>query len=213
MRRCWENLCALLLGLALLPGAANAQDRDGDGLPDEIEVKLGTGPDRSEGLQLLIDDRARGVGDTTIRADGKAPDIDKVFFAHAGGDRYVWKITFPRRLPRDGHHPAPLCRSRRRPHDRPPGHGVGARRGRDAQLRGCQERPAYLEPCRARLAGNPVRAIVQATLSTFAMTSRCAWWRKNPIRMHILSHLRNPATDSDTTEWIMGYRSIQTDSS
>ena len=103
------SLCALLLGLALLPGAAYAQDRDGDGLPDEIEVKLGTDPDRSEELQLLIDDKARGAGDANIRADGKAPDSDKVFFAHAGGDRYVWKITFHDDTPRR----APSCTSTR----------------------------------------------------------------------------------------------------
>ena len=64
-----------------------AQDRDKDGLPDEIEVQLGTNPDLDEGLQLIIDDKLRGQGDESIVATGKAPDVDKVYLAHVAGER------------------------------------------------------------------------------------------------------------------------------
>ncbi|HOM82296.1 MAG TPA: hypothetical protein PLZ94_10975 [Armatimonadota bacterium] len=200
----WTTLCALLLGLALLPGAANAQDRDGDGLPDEIEVKLGTDPDRSEGLQLLIDDRARGVGDTTIRADGKAPDIDKVFFAHAGGDRYVWKITFHDDYPATGtilHLYADLD------DDRTTGRqDTEWARGVDVMYSfvDAKSDPRILNPAVRVSPAIPVRAIVQGNAVYICDDVKMRVVDgKTRFRMHILSHLRNPATDSDTTEWIM----------
>jgi len=72
-----KHLCALALLILLFPALAFAQDRDNDGLPDEIEVKLGTDPGLDEGLQLIIDDKLRGQGDENIGI-GTAPDVDKV---------------------------------------------------------------------------------------------------------------------------------------
>ena len=82
-----------LLIILLVAAACGAQDRDGDGLPDDIETRLGTNPQVDEGLELIIDDLHRGEGDTN-NSGGQAPDVSRVFFAHVAGDRYVWKITF-----------------------------------------------------------------------------------------------------------------------
>ena len=92
----------ILLALVLPAPGALAQDRDGDGIPDDIEVLLGTNPDLDEGLQLVIDDKTRGQGDQNIGRGPDAPDIDQVFFAHVGGDRFVWKITFAEDYPESG---------------------------------------------------------------------------------------------------------------
>jgi len=42
----------VLVGLLCLTPCAFAQDADSDGLPDAIEVQLGTNPDLDEGLEL-----------------------------------------------------------------------------------------------------------------------------------------------------------------
>ncbi len=92
-------LAALSVGRVLAQGA----DADGDGLPDAIEEQLGTDPNFAEPLQLLFDDKAKGEGDTTVNAKHKlAPDVTKVYCAHVGGDRFVWKIEFAQEYPKEG---------------------------------------------------------------------------------------------------------------
>ena len=89
----YARIALLVALMCALPGMCAAQDSDGDGIPDQIESRLGTNPDLDEELQLVIDDGLRGKTDRSGRGP-TAPDVDKVYFAHVGGDRYVWKVTF-----------------------------------------------------------------------------------------------------------------------
>ncbi len=94
-------LLVAIIALSSLAALAQDADRDADGIPDDVELKLGTNPDFDEGLRLIVDDKLRGQGDVNGRGP-KCPDIDKVYFAHVAGDRYVWKVTFGAEYPSSG---------------------------------------------------------------------------------------------------------------
>ena len=64
--------------------------------------------------------------------------------------------------------------------------------------------PRILNPAVRVSPAIPVRAIVQGNAVYICDDVKMRVVEgKTQFRMHILSHLRNPATDSDTTEWIM----------
>lgn len=198
------RLTALLTIAALLAclGAAIAQDRDNDGLPDEIETQLGTNPDLDEGLQLVIDDKTRGAGDESIR-DGQAPDVDKVYFAHAAGDRYVWKITFAEEYPETGtifHLYTDIDDDK-----------ATGRQDQD-WVRGVDmmysfvdatNDPRFTNPTVRANPALPVRGIVSGNAIYVCDDAKMnVQDGKTHFRMHILSQMRDPASDSDTTEWV-----------
>ncbi|MBM3476246.1 MAG: hypothetical protein FJX75_23485 [Armatimonadetes bacterium] len=195
--------CGLLALVWLcLPGVGLAQDRDSDSLPDEIEVQLGTNPDLDEGLQLISDDKLRGQGDESIVAAGKAPDVDKVYLAHVAGDRLVWKITFAEDYPAQGtifHLYTDLDDDK-----------ATGRQDQD-WVRGCDVMYSLVDakysarvitpevrvnpalPIREIVAGNAIYICDDVHVKVVA--------GKTHFRMYILSQLKDPASDSDTTPW------------
>jgi hypothetical protein len=89
-------MAAVLAGPALAWGQMRA-DQDGDGLPDEVEERLGTDARRAEALTLVIDDKVAGQGDRSVgRALKLANDIVSCWVGHVGGDRYLIKVTLAR---------------------------------------------------------------------------------------------------------------------
>lgn len=91
MNRC--VLLAFLLLTAFLPLAA--QDKDNDGIPDEVEMRLGMDPETSDELVLICDDKSTAEGDKTIGPkQDKAFDVTKIYFGSAAEDRYVWRLDF-----------------------------------------------------------------------------------------------------------------------
>ena len=77
-----------LVCLALSPAApAASQDSDGDGLPDKVEIALGTDPHFAETLTTL----------GTFAAKAKThPELDivRVDFGNVARDRWLWAIRF-----------------------------------------------------------------------------------------------------------------------
>ncbi len=74
-------------------------DRDGDGIPDEVELRLGMDPETRDFLHLLHDDKTIPEGDETLGAYEKAPDITKVYFGNVASDRWVWRVDFAEDYP------------------------------------------------------------------------------------------------------------------
>jgi hypothetical protein len=80
------------LALALCGSAVLAQDRDADGLPDSVEQKLATDPNRADELAVIAEDTTGEGAEREQYAPGY--DITRVLFGNAGRDRYVWCIEF-----------------------------------------------------------------------------------------------------------------------
>ncbi|HUS81100.1 MAG TPA: carboxypeptidase regulatory-like domain-containing protein, partial [Armatimonadota bacterium] len=80
----------VLLVVALPPIAALAQDADGDGLPDEVERRLGTDPAVAEKPELIAEDE---TGDVPEGTPGSY-DVTRIWMANAGHQRWVWAIEF-----------------------------------------------------------------------------------------------------------------------
>ncbi len=80
---------------ALLLAAGPVQDSDGDGMADELERVLGSDPARPEPF-VTIREREVPPG----HAD-PARFVTGVAVAHAGGNRFVWRVEFARDYPRD----------------------------------------------------------------------------------------------------------------
>lgn len=85
---------ALCLVLILLASPLFAQDRDNDGVRDEIEMALGMDPAQPDELVMVHDDKSAAEGDKLPAGHKTAPDITKLWFGNAGGDRYVWRLDF-----------------------------------------------------------------------------------------------------------------------
>jgi len=197
---------AMVAAVLIPPACSLAQDRDADGLPDTIESQLGTNPDLDEGLQLVIDDKPRGQGDTNIGPGPDAPDVDKVYFAHVAEDRYVWKVTFTTDYPASGtvfHLYTDIDDEKAT--GRQDGDWV---RGVDmmysmvdakdsVRINNPQVRADQRMPVRMAVAGNAIYACDD--LSPAAMKLQDG---KTQFRMFILSHMKDTPTDSDTTVWL-----------
>ena len=69
------------------PGAAAAQDSDGDGLPDAVETRLGTDPNSAEKLVTL--------GQYPAKSE-KHPQLDivRVDFGNVADQRWLWAVHF-----------------------------------------------------------------------------------------------------------------------
>ncbi len=68
-------------------------DRDGDGVPDDVEEVLGMAPDRPNTMHLIGTDGTLAGGDETQEFT-QSNDIAAVYFGNAAGDRWVWRIDF-----------------------------------------------------------------------------------------------------------------------
>lgn len=84
---------ALIAICAALP--AVAQDRDGDGIPDEVEYQLGSDVAYAEQFVTLHHDGVIGEDDRTVgRAHQHGPDVVDVQLANVAQDRWLFRITF-----------------------------------------------------------------------------------------------------------------------
>ncbi|HID08324.1 MAG TPA: hypothetical protein EYP10_14380, partial [Armatimonadetes bacterium] len=96
--RCAIALSApMVLTFVLTAFASSAQsvDSDADGISDELEMRLGTHLKVPEQFILIYDDKAKGAGDKSISSAHKlAPDVTKIYVAHVGDRRFVFKIEF-----------------------------------------------------------------------------------------------------------------------
>ena len=89
--------CTTALGLLLIavigPGrvAGAEADRDGDGIPDAVEVRLGTAPSRTEQLKIMWADRSPARTDIV--------DIRSVAFCWVAKGRSLWRIDLASEWP------------------------------------------------------------------------------------------------------------------
>lgn len=83
-----------LLPLLLLTGSAISApvDRDGDGLPDTVEEALGSDPALADAFTIVIDRRATVTAAEPV--ERACRHFAMVECAHAGGNRFLWRITF-----------------------------------------------------------------------------------------------------------------------
>jgi hypothetical protein len=84
-----------LLLLASLPASAQTVDTDKDGLPDAVELQLGTNPAFAEQLQQIATDKTKDQGDT-VGKDNYSPGLDLVALSlgNVAGNRYLWRVDF-----------------------------------------------------------------------------------------------------------------------
>lgn len=89
-----QRLMLLTAALLLLQcGSVFAQDRDGDTIPDQVELVLGTNVDGADELSLAMESPVR---------EGEGPDLRRLFMAHVAEDRFIWKVEFAEDLPVTG---------------------------------------------------------------------------------------------------------------
>jgi len=194
---------AIAASVCLLAAASCAwsQDRDNDGLPDDIELQLGTNADLDEELQLVIDDKTNGQGDASYRGPN-APDVDQVAVAHVAGKRFVWKVTFAEDYPRENvifHLYTDLddnLETGRQ--DKPSFRGVDIM----YSFMDARSDPRIMTPS-LRPEPVPIRAVVEAdAIYVCDDVDINIEAGKTHFRMFILSQMRDKQSDADTTEWV-----------
>ena len=89
---------SLLLAIGLfclpLPALAAENDRDGDGILDSNEEILGSDPDRADQFRLILDEGVEREAARRRPSYDATKDFTTVEFCHAGGNRYLWRVTF-----------------------------------------------------------------------------------------------------------------------
>ncbi|MFW5867127.1 MAG: hypothetical protein ACOCX2_04885, partial [Armatimonadota bacterium] len=90
-----RSVNAAIVAAIMLCAAATAfaADTDGDGIPDEIEMTLGTDPGSPEALTEVYRSAPRPEEQ---RAEGHDPakEIVLIEFGHVAGDRFIWRTSF-----------------------------------------------------------------------------------------------------------------------
>ncbi|MDD4869692.1 MAG: hypothetical protein PHR77_03965 [Kiritimatiellae bacterium] len=71
-----------------------SHDTDSDGIPDEIEKRLGTDPSKSETRKLLWESTAPAGGADRGEAYLQSRDLRKLFVANVASNRYLWVLEF-----------------------------------------------------------------------------------------------------------------------
>lgn len=209
MRSAFGALSFLIAGAllyAVLPGAAQERDTDGDGMPDALEERLGTDPAAPERLVLLYDDKAQGAGDHDISSKRRlAPDITKVYTCNVAGDRYLWKIEFADEYLGDGsifHLYTDLdnnLETGRQDKESVRGTDVmySFVDGRsDPRINNATARAPGAAPIRGVVAGNAIYVCDDVRLNQEAGQTN--------YRIRLLSHRADDTSDSDnTSEWLV----------
>ncbi|NOY80709.1 MAG: hypothetical protein GXP31_06855 [Kiritimatiellaeota bacterium] len=72
-----------------------AADRDRDGVPDAVELELGTPQNSPEPFAVLWRGQSRKLP-PDVNPERVAPYPVEVRFCHTGGDRYLWEVRFDR---------------------------------------------------------------------------------------------------------------------
>ncbi len=84
----WFEAAAIAFLVSTMAWAqAPVKDSDSDGIPDEVEHRLGTDPGTAENLQPVWESSAPPAADPSR-------DIRRILFANVAGNRYLWTLEF-----------------------------------------------------------------------------------------------------------------------
>ncbi|MEN6497016.1 MAG: hypothetical protein ABFD16_22210, partial [Thermoguttaceae bacterium] len=89
----WQMaLAGLFLSVGATFGEAAALDSDSDGIPDQLECRLGTNPNAAEKLEPVWENAKSAAADP-------ARDIRKILLGNSAGNRYLWVLEFAADFP------------------------------------------------------------------------------------------------------------------
>ena len=89
----WQMaLAGLFLSVGAALGQAAALDSDSDGIPDQLECRLGTNPNAAEKLETVWENSKPAAADP-------ARDIRKILLGNSAGNRYLWVLEFAAEFP------------------------------------------------------------------------------------------------------------------
>ena len=188
----------LALGWAACSFAATI-DTDGDGIPDAVEQQLGMDANRADKLTLILDDKAKGQGDTSHGRELRdAYDFTRVYFGNVARDRYVWRVDFTREPVRS--QTIAFIIYVDADNDPNTGRDKGGPRGTDLMIRFETSQPfGPMRGARPR----SVSAIVGSTAYFVVDAPMKQEAGQSVFRCYLLSQSRDPKRrgDSDTCPW------------